>query len=111
IVGGVRIADAEFRGDDCFFATFAQRLGKRLLRCAEAVSFRSVEAVDAAVEGAAYRLDEVALLDAAVAAADLPASETDRGNVDPGLSKFSVFHLFSSASQTEVCATSVSRTL
>ena len=47
---------------------------------------------NADVERAINRLDEFGFFDTAVAAADLPAAETYRRNVNAGLAEFAIFH-------------------
>ena len=69
-----------------------ERLPERALRRAHAVALGGVEAVDAEVERATDRADELRLLDVAVAAADLPAAVADGRDVEPGPSERSMFH-------------------
>ena len=64
--------------DDRLVAPAPQRPPERLLRRAEAVRLGGVEEVDADVERVADRAGELALVDVAVAAADLLAAEADR---------------------------------
>src|SRR6185312_13483471 len=57
------------------------------------VCFSGIEAVDAEVERAVDRFDEVGFLDAAVAAADFPTAESDCRDLDAGLSERTIFHI------------------
>src|SRR5208283_5953753 len=92
IVGSVGIADAELGRDDGFLAPRAERFRQRFFRRAEAVRLGGIEAVDAEIERAINRFDELGFLDTAVAAANLPASEAHGGNLNTGPAKWSEFH-------------------
>ena len=88
----VPIADAELGDDDRVPAPPAERLPERALGGTHPVPLGGVEAVDAEVERAAHGADELRLLDLPVAAADLPAAEADRRDLESRPSEWSPLH-------------------
>src|SRR5262249_43982873 len=88
----VGIAHAELGHDHDLAPPLAERLPQRPLRDAHAVRLGGVEAVDASIEGLLHGEPELALVDPAVRAADLPAPESDRRDLEAGLAELAIFH-------------------
>src|SRR6516165_513719 len=91
-VGHFLVADAELGDDDDIPAAVAERPRQGLFRHSHAVGFGSVEARDAVIDrtlNGAFELDPV---DAAVRAADFPAAEPDRRDLQAGFAELPVFH-------------------
>src|SRR5204863_8345506 len=88
----VAVVHTELADDDRLIPPAAERLAQRPLGVAHPVALGGVEAVDAEVEGPSNRPRELLGLDAPVAAADLPAAETDGRYVEAGLPERPVPH-------------------
>src|SRR4030095_11643693 len=88
----VPVADAELGDDDRVPAPRPERLPERALRSAQPVALGGVEAVDAEGERPPDGPGELRLLDLPVAAADLPAAEAERRDLEPRPSEWSLLH-------------------
>src|SRR5262249_15789295 len=93
VVRLIRISHADLGRDDGVLAARTECLGQRLLRSAHPIRFGSVEAVEARIKCAIDSLDELGFFYTSVAAANFPATEAYRGDVDSGLTEWTVFHL------------------
>jgi hypothetical protein len=88
----VAVVHAELGDDDGFLSAPPERLSEGSFRRAHPVALGGVEAVDAEIEGSADGTGELRLVDLAVAAADLPATEPDGRDLESRLSEGPVLH-------------------
>ena len=87
------VADAELGRDDDVLSSAAERPRQCLLGDTHAVGFCGVEAGNAIVDRLRDGALELALVNLAVGAADLPTPESDRRDFQVGAPKPSVFHM------------------
>src|SRR5438874_2661789 len=88
------IADTEFGRYDDLVSAWPKRSRKHLLGHAHAVGLGRVEAGDTAIDRLRDRTLELALVDTAVGATDLPAAKADRRYLEVGLAELSILHAF-----------------
>src|ERR1700730_3444091 len=88
------VADAEFGDDRDLMTTAAECSRQGLFRYAHAVGLGGIEAGDAAVDRLLHGALELGVGDPAVSAADLPAAEADRRDLEVGVAEWSIFHAF-----------------
>jgi hypothetical protein len=88
------VAHPEFGDDGDIPTAVTERARQGLLGDSHAVGFSGVEAIDAVVDRRLDGAPELALVDPAVGAADLPATEPDRRDLEVGLAELPVFHAF-----------------
>lgn len=85
--------EAEFRGDDDFFADTSNRSTQQHFRVAEPIGRRRVEEIDAKINRRSDRgFGLVVLNKAPVFAADLPAAQSDRRHGEISIWEGKVFH-------------------
>src|SRR6516162_3340539 len=91
--GHFLVADAEFGDDRDIPAAAAERPRQGLFRHSHTIGLGGVEAGDAVVDRLLYSARELGFVDPAIGAADFPAPEADRRDLDAGLAELPVFHV------------------
>jgi hypothetical protein len=90
------ITDTKFGRYHRLVSAWPKRSRERLLGHAHAVSLRRVEAGDATVDCLRDSATELALVDVAISAPDLPAAKADRRYLEVGLAELPILHAFRS---------------